>query len=76
MSYVRQGLVKLSNFSMEGPQARARERPHVSHVLEKGPHPPLRAALDRRFMLEGGPLDLIRREGISPALIHHNPRSK
>lgn len=64
------------HLSLEGPQAAARQRPHIAHVLEKGPHPPLRAALDRRFMLEGSPHDLIRREGIGPALIHHNRRRK
>lgn len=60
---------------LEGPQAAARERPRISHVSLEGPHPPLRAALDRRFMLEGSPHQLVRREGIGPALIHHR-RSK
>lgn len=62
---------------LEGPQAVARERPHIAHVLEKGPHAPLRAALDRRFILESGPSrSLIQRKGINPALIHHNRRRK
>jgi hypothetical protein len=62
--------------SLEGPTATARQRPHIAHVLEMGPHAPLRAALDRRFMLEGSPHDLIRREGIGPALIRHQRKRK
>jgi hypothetical protein len=62
--------------SLEGPQAAARERPHIAHVSLEGRHPPLRAALARRYSLEGPPLELIRREGLGPALIHHNRRSK
>jgi hypothetical protein len=59
--------------SLEGPRAAARRRPHIGHHLEGGPRAPLRAALDRRFVLEGAPHDLIRREGIGPALVstHH-----
>ena len=61
--------------SLEGPQAAGRRRPHIAHVLERGPHPPIRKALDRRFVLEGPPLKLIQREGLNPSLIHHR-RSK
>jgi hypothetical protein len=60
---------------LEGPQAADRRRPHLSHVSLEGPRAPLRAALARRYTLEGPPLELIRREGLNPALIHHR-RSK
>jgi hypothetical protein len=56
-------------WTLEGPQAADRRRPHISHVSLEGSHPPLRAALEHHFRLEGAPHDLIRREGIGPALI-------
>jgi hypothetical protein len=62
-----------AHVSLEGPQAASQRRPHIAHVLE-GPHAPLRAALDRRFRLEGNPNDLITGSGIGPALIHHKRR--
>jgi hypothetical protein len=63
-----------AHVSLEGPRAADRRRPHIGHVSLEGSHPPLRAALDRRFVLEGPPHDLIRRKGIGPALISTNRR--
>ena len=60
--------------ALEGP---LRRRPHISHVSPlEGPRAPLRAALERRYRLEGKPHDLIRREGIGPALVSTTNRRK
>ena len=59
-----------AHVSLEGPQAAALRRPHVStHGVSLEGGAPLRAALQRRQRLKGKPHALIRRSGIAPALI-------
>lgn len=60
--------------SLEGPQAADRRRPHIATHGLSIEGPPLRSALEHRYRLEGSAQNLIRREGLGPALIHH--RSK
>lgn len=63
-----------AHVSLEGPQAAARRRPHIAHLSLEGPRAPLRAALEQRKRVKGPPHKLIRRQGISPALISRNTR--
>ena len=66
----------LPTFSLEGPRAAAQKRPHIGHVSLEGPRAPIRAALEKAAMLEGPTHDLIKRAGISPALISRKTRRR
>lgn len=63
-----------AHVSLEGPTAADRRRPHISTHGVSLEGPPIRAALEHR--LEGPPHDLLRSQGVNPALIHHQRTRK
>jgi hypothetical protein len=66
-----------AHVSLEGPMAANARQPHLSHITSlEGPRAPLRAALERRYRLEGPTHHIIRAAGIGPALIHHDRKRK